>query len=239
MSRDLQILEIDLHLFGGRGASSSGGGGGSFTGELELPDGSKIEFEGTLSYDGDDKAVDGDIRKAIVSWEDKRRKNKIEYAYAVDANGNPIGAEVKGGKGSVRTPFAYHDTQDAVFTHIHPRGDGILGGTFSGADLRNFAGHRNKTCRAAAKEGTYSISKTKNFDQKGFLHYVRTVDADFNSKYRTKVNEVYRKYKSGNITYDQYKTENAKAFNTGLVELHNAYKSGQKQYGYTYTLEKI
>ena len=35
-----------------------------------------------------------------------------------------------------------------------------------------------------------------------------------------------------------YKLQSAKAFNTELVNLHNTYRSNQKKYGYTYTLEK-
>lgn len=231
------MLKLDLQFFGGRGASGGGGGGGA-TGELVLPNGSKIEFEGTLHYDGDDKALTGAARTAITGWEAKRVKNKVEYAYAVDANGNPIGNEIRGSKGSVRSPVSYHDTPDGTFTHIHPRGDGMLGGTFSSADLRNFAKYRQKTVRAAAKEGTYSISKGKTFDANGFRTFAAKADADFNANYRKRASEVGKQYRAGKISYGDYLKGNAKAFNTSLVELHETLRGGQKKYGYSYTLEK-
>lgn len=224
---------------GGRGASSgagSGGGGGFAKGELKLPDGSKVEFEGKLMFGKDDKAVTGIVRKNITDWESKRRKNKIEYAYAVDANGNQIWREVKGGKGSVRVPVTMHNGE--VFTHIHPRGDGILGGTFSFADMRNFANYKNKTVRAAAKEGTYSISKGNKFDSSSFKSYASKLDSEFTSKLNTRVKGLNADYRNGKISYDDYSKAYAKAFNTSLVELHNGYLKGQKQYGYTYTLER-
>lgn len=233
------MLRIDLQHFGGRGASSAGGGGGYVAkGELVLPDGSKIEFEGNLGYGGDDKAVSGNARTAITSWEAKRVKNKVEYAYSVDPDGTPVGSEIRGSKGSVRVPLKYHDTPDAVFSHVHPRGDGMLGGTFSSADLRNFANHKNKTVRATAKEGTYSISKTKKFDSRGASQYFTDCHSEFTKGYRKKADSLYYDYKSSKISYDEYLKGNAKAFNTALVKLHNDYAAGQKKYGYTYTLEK-
>lgn len=222
-----------------RGGKRGGAGGKDFVkGELKLPDGSKIEFDGELHYDGDDGNMTGATRQAITTWENKRRKAKIEYAYATDANGNPIGKEIRGGKGSVRTPIQYHATNGGTFTHIHPRSDGMLGGTFSDADLRNFANYSQKTFRAAAKEGTYSISKGANFKPTEFKRHVAQAQRDFKAAYQKRANAVYADYKAHKITYDQYKLLNAKAFNTSLIELHEAYRSKQKDYGYTYTLER-
>lgn len=232
------MMKLDLQFFGGRGASGGGGGGGGATGELVLPNGSKIEFEGTLHFDGDDKALTGKARTEITGWEAKRVKNKVEYAYSVDKDGNPIGREVRGSKGSVRSPHSYHDTPDCTFTHIHPRGDGMLGGTFSQADLFNFANCRNKTARAAAKEGTYSISKGKNFDTKGFKSFAAKTNADFRTNYNKRAGAAGKAYREGKMSYGDYLKANAKAFNTSLVEMHNTLRSGQKQYGYSYTLEK-
>lgn len=240
--KDLKKLKIELQLFGGRGAGSTsggGGGGGTASGELELPSGSKIEFDGELHFDGDDKALTGTARKAIVGWEEKRANMKVEYAFATDKDGNSLGSEMRGGKGSVRVPYHYHDTPDGAFTHIHPRGDGLMGGTFSGTDLRNFSRTSGKTVRAVAKEGTYSISKGKNFDSAGFESFVRKAQSDCHNKYGSSINKLNAKAKNGGFSsYDDYKREGAKAFNTYLVDLHEAYRSGQKKYGYTYTLEK-
>lgn len=232
------MIKMNLQFFGGRGASSGGGGGGSSAkGELILPNGSKIEFEGELKYGGKDATLTKEARKAIEEWEEKRVKNKVEYAYAVMEDGTPVGAEVRGSKGSVSSPRSYKQ-EGATFTHIHPRGDGILGGTFSEADLRNFANNPAKTTRARAKEGAYSISKTDKFDTQGFKGFIDGANRQFNSSYKAKVDAVAKEYKNGKISYDDYKKGNAKAFNTALVELHNIYSSGQKQYGYKYTLEK-
>ena len=45
------MIKFNLQFFGGRGASSAGGGGGgSANGELKLPDGTEVEFEGELHY---------------------------------------------------------------------------------------------------------------------------------------------------------------------------------------------
>lgn len=232
------MIRINLQFFGGRGASSSqGGGGGSANGELILPNGSKIEFEGELKYGGKDTTLTKEARKSIEAWEEKRVKNKVEYAYSVMEDGTPVGGEIRGSKNSVGTPPSYAQ-EGATFTHIHPRGDGLLGGTFSEADLRNFAKNPAKTARARAKEGAYSISKTDKFDAQGFKGFIDGAKRQFDSTYGAKVKALTTEYRKGKIGYDDYVKGNAKAFNTALVELHNIYASGQKQYGYKYTLEK-
>ena len=221
---------------GGRGGRR---GGGVAKGELKLPDGSKIEFDGELKFGAKDPALNPTVRKNIESWEAKRANAKVEYAYSVDANGNPIGrGEIRGGKGSVRTPYSYHSTPDATFTHIHPRGDGMLGGTFSDADLSNFAYFGNKTERAKAKEGTYSISKDKGFDAKGFMSYAKSSQSKHRDEYTKKVDNLVKTYRTTDMSYDDYLKGNAKAFNTYLVKRHNDLIAGQKKYGYKYTLEK-
>ena len=220
---------------GGRGGRR---GGGVAKGELTLPDGSKIEFDGDLVFGELDKAVPDAVRKNLDDWENKRSKAKIEYGMSYYPDGTPIGKEIRGGKGSVRCPWSYHATEGATFTHNHPRGDGMLGGTFSGADLRNFAFGGNTTSRATAKEGTYSISKGKNFNKFAFNQYVAKVEADVRKTYKSEYKKISEKYKNNEISYDQATLMQGKAFNTFLVNLHNAYRDGQKQYGYTYTLEK-
>lgn len=234
------MIKVNLQLFGGRGASSSGGGGGgggSAKGELVLPNGSKIEFDGELKYGKKDPTLTPEARKAIETWETKRGTAKVEYAYSVYEDGTPVGNEVRGGKGSVRSPYSYHG-EGATFTHIHPRGDGMLGGTFSQADMNNFANCKSNTTRAKAKEGTYSISKTGNFDATGFKSYVAKAQADFKANQRQSARTLANDYRSGKINYNEYLAGSAKAFNTALVKLHDTYSAGQKTYGYTYTLEK-
>ncbi len=223
---------------GGRGASSASRRGGGASGEPTLPNGQKIEFEGTLHFDGDDKALIGRARQAIESWEKKRVGNKIEFGYAVDADGNPVGSEAKGGKGSVRVPRNFHDNPGGTFTHNHPRGDGELGGIFSGADLSNFARFSQRICRATAKEGTYSISKGKNFDSYGFRSYISSCQKKHKRFLREKAKSLGTAYMGGTISRTEYMSGSSKAFNSYLVELHESYRAGQSKYGYTYTLEK-
>lgn len=220
---------------GGRGGRR---GGGVAKGELTLPDGSKIEFDGELIFGGDDKAIPQAVRKNLDDWENKRYKAKIEYAMSYYPDGTPIGKEMRGGKGSVRSPLSYHATDGATFTHNHPRGDGVLGGTFSDADMRNFARGGNTTSRATAKEGTYSISKGKNFDKAGFMSHVNKAHDEFTQRNRRENRRIQKAYNDGKINYNQATLEMGKSFNTALVKLHNAYLEGQKKYGYTYTLEK-
>lgn len=226
----------------GCGSSRSGKTGNGITytvkEELTLPDGSKIEFDGDLNYGKKDSTIPTTARNSVELWESKRRKNKVEYAYSVLPDGTPIGVEVKGGKGSVRTPKEYHDTDGAIFTHIHPRGDGLLGGSFSYADLHNFATTKGVTTRAVAKEGTYSISKTKNFDGAGFLKAIKQARADSEKIHNQRCDTLNTEYRSGKINYETYLREWNKAFNSYLIRNHEAYRANQNKYGYVYTLEQ-
>lgn len=219
---------------GGRGGKRAGP---SASGELNLPDGSKIEFDGKLKYNGNDPNVTGLARSLVESFEDRRFSLKAEYAFAVDENGRVLGKETRGNKGSISLPYNYHQ-KGAILTHTHPREQGVLGGTFSRADMRLFALADERTLRAGAKEGTYSITKTSKFDSSGFLSFSAQADKVFQSNYKKLKVSAEKKFNEGKIDYDTYVKEHAKAFNTALVGLHDYYDSGQKKYGYTYTLEK-
>lgn len=226
---------------GGNVAKGNRGGRGrqnisSATGSLTLGN-EKIEFDGQLDYTINDPAVNAKQRAVLDVWEKKREKQKIEYANAVGYNGSEYG-EVKGGKGSVRVPHFYHSNKGSAFTHIHPRGNGELGGTFSIGDMQNFVNGQNQTARAVAKEGTYSISRGKNFNGGGFISYYRSeynkLDKVYSAKCRQLRNDVVNK----KISYSTFSSESTKAFNTFLVSLSNALSKGQQTYGYHYYLEK-
>lgn len=191
-----------------------------------------------LVYGGDDPGVSGSARAAVVAWENKRVANKLEYNISVDQDGNPLHKEVRGGKGSVRVPVIGL-SEGAIHTHIHPRDDeGLLGGTFSDADLRNFANHGVATYRARAKEGAYSISKTENFNKNGFNSYVQQINNKHRAELNTNLQNVAKRYSDKSYTYDQYSKAYNDAFNSFLVNVHNDLLAGQKQYGYSYTLER-
>lgn len=227
---------------GGRGASS--GAGGVSPRPIYKEDGQitigmdTVEFDGTLNYYGNETTISREQRDGVSTFEGKRKKAKVEYAYAVDADGNPVGQEVRGGKTGVSAPIKFHDTQDAVFTHNHPREDGVLGGTFSTADLRNFAIFGNKTERAVAKEGTYSITKKKNFDSPGFQKFVNQQHAEARKAFSAAADALTKQIGSGKISKTEAEKQRKRITNNYLIDLHNRYKSGESTYGYSYTLER-
>ena len=193
--------------------------------------------ETPLVYGGNDPYVTGKARDAIETWEDKRVKNKIEYNITVDQDGDMIGRERRGGKGSVR--ISALDLQNgAIHSHIHPREEGILGGTFSDGDMYNFANYGVTTYRARAKEGAYSISKTQNFDRQGFKSYIKDINAKYDRETAAKVKDLNEKFRTDrDYHYSDYSKDFNRIVNGGLVTLHNDMIAGQKKYGYSYTLE--
>ena len=234
------MIKMELQLFGGRGASQTKPSkvGGFKVKKVTLNDGGTIELGSPLIYGGKDPALSGDIRSKIEDWEAKRRKNKIEYATILDENGNVV-SESRGGKGSVKTSLSARMTENSVFSHNHPREEGdVLSGTFSDADLRNFARFNQTTYRATGKEGTYSISKSSNFDAEGFTKFVNKTESQHMSTYRSKHKELTSDYVNGKITYSETVSKQRKLFNEYLVNSHNSLLENQKTYGYTYTLEK-
>lgn len=175
----------------------------------------------------------------MEAQEKKRSTAKIEYAMSVDANGNVIN-EVKGGRSSCRIPISM-EPDGSVFTHNHPRSkgdEGMLGGTFSNADLQNFASYGAKTYRASAAEGTYSITKSADFNANAFKAFVVRTDRQIMGDCNTRIGKYVTDYKARKISYNDYLQGRRTEFNKAMVELHNAYLAGQKSYGYTYTLEE-
>lgn len=128
-----------------------------------------------------------------------------------------------------------------AMTHNHPRTgneSGLLGGTFSTSDLNNFVRFSQTTYRATAAEGTYSISKLKGFDSRNFKQYYTSESAKNRGAYSTTMTSLNSSYRSGSMSYDDYRAEAHRAFNTYLVAEHNSLRAGQKLYGYHYTLER-
>lgn len=222
------------------GSKSGGGGGYDVAYSAAGQGGAHIDLaDNPLRYGTRDTAVSGAMRSAIEKQERKRQTAKVEYAYAMDENGNLIG-EKRGGRGSCSVPYSFW-TENGILTHNHPRtGDeiGILGGTFSVPDIKQVALRGIKTMRASAAEGTYSITKGKNFNGQGLLEYRRKLDRETRKVAKAKVQEAGERYKRGEISYSELQAVAKKASNASLVSIHNGLIAGQKEYGYTYTLER-
>ena len=224
---------------GGRGSKgSTATRGGTAKGSISIG-GSKIEFDGKLGYGKKDTVITAKERKTLEIWEDKRKNQKIEYAYYVHPDGTAR-TEVKGGKESVRTP-SYWGLYEGTLTHIHPRENaGTLGGTFSiiRGDLANFSRNKMTAMRAVAKEGIYTISKNPNFNGTTFYDWAKDVEKKAVDSHNARRRQLDRDYMQNKITREQYIKEATKSFNTCLVEIHNELIKGQKQYHYNYALEK-
>jgi hypothetical protein len=228
----------------GRGTSKGGGGGGSTSVDYITNESGDVLIDLTqipLIYGQKDSALSQAERASIEAFENKRYKYKTEYGYAIDENGDLIGNEVHGGKGSVRVPTRIM-TQAKTFSHNHPRGkgeEGLLGGTFSDQDLRTFSKNNNlKTMRATALEGTYSISKGANFDSRAFNSFAQSVSQKHMATIKSTYNSLYKQASNGKLSRSEYYSKCHAAFNKGMVAIHNDMLGGQKQFGYFYTLEK-
>lgn len=132
----------------------------------------------------------------------------------------------------------------------------MLGGTFSSGDIDNFTTYNQKTYRATASEGTYSITKGKNFDASGLKAYYKARHDRYETEYKSAVKLLRATYNkevssissSGktmsekSVEYDKawkrYNDAANRAFNARVIKGHNALIEGQQKYGYTYTLEK-
>lgn len=218
---------------GGRGDVGKGGG---MIAELDLGD-DKIDLsKSPLEYGENDKSLTGAARQTVEAFENKRYKNKIEYSQLIKNDGTVVESN-KGGKGSVSSSVWAHNQAD-VLTHNHPRGNGIIGGTFSDADLGNFAKYKQTTYRATAKEGTYSISKSAKFDGDGLTKAYKAYMKQNQAETLKACKQVVADVKSGKIAKADRSKAYAAACNSGLVDLHNWLLKNQKTYGYTYTLER-
>ena len=234
------MIKLNLQMFGGRGASSSAGARGGFSVKtLVTQGGEEVHLTNPLIYGKDDPYLTGDRRAKIEDFENRKANAKIEWGLLLDKDGNVI-TENKGGKGSVKFSQS-HLAQTQDLSHIHPRGkgeEGLIGGTFSAADTNVFASRSNiTTMRAKANEGTYSISKGKNFDSKGFTQYRKEQTAINQAKQKATQQALKEQY-AKDRDFGKYATGWDRAFNDFLVDEHNSLLKGAKTYGYNYTLER-
>ena len=207
--------------------------------------GDTVELSVPLVYGGYDSAVNAKARAVMEAQEDKRLGAKSEYGLLTDEDGNPIAPEKHGSRNGIK--FSENEMTSAkILTHNHPRGkneEGVLGGTFSTDDLNTFSKLDNMTTiRASAAEGTYSMTKGKNFNKSEFNSYVKSVEKKHYSTYHKEHQALKERARKeiaiGKMTSNQYISQAHGLFNNFLVNCHNDLIAGQKQYGYTYTLER-
>lgn len=236
----------------GSGGKRGSGGGTSIAKNVTVG-GVVVDLtKNPLQYGNRDSTLTAQARAAIDDFEDKRRNEKIEYSRFVDANGKVI-EDNKGSKTSVKASNYARRTAYAM-THIHPRedGSGQLGGTFSPGDIKNFGFYNQTVYRAAAAEGTYTIAKGAKFDGYGLWKHYSDIDKKLTAAYNDSrpaafadYDKAVKDYKAGKISYAAVRQAYERGvradsdnFNTLLVGLHNALLAGQKQFGYTYSLER-
>ncbi|MBR5677077.1 MAG: hypothetical protein IKX20_02955 [Paludibacteraceae bacterium] len=221
-----------------KSSSKSNGGGGKLlmVKELNLGDDNIDLSESPLTYGQPDAALTGKARQVIEEFENKRYNMKTEYSTFIDADGNVI-ENNHGGKKSVGASLKARMTADAM-SHNHPREAGVLSGPLSAGDVSNFVRFHQKTYRATGKEGTYSMSKGKDFKGKELTEaYKKQSDASY-AKGDAKAKALASDYRSGKLTRSEYLSKLAKANNEMLVSDHNWLLANQKTYGYSYTLER-
>lgn len=221
---------------GGRGGSG-GGRGGSSTKVYEQSGGYIDLKDSPLQYGRKDDMLKGKQRTTIEEFEKNRVNEKVEHSRTVSKNGNVI-AERKGGKGSVEL-YTRDGENGQVGSHNHPRESGVLGGTFSNADIEVFTSKSElNTIRATTKEGTYSMSKGQNFDAAGLLAYKQQERKRLVNIRKQTYRAIDTAQARGDITYSKSVELKNRAFNKFLVDVHNSLLAGQSKYGYTYTLER-
>lgn len=217
---------------GGRGRKTVG----SFKDGATI-NGETIEFEGELKLTSNDTSINSIQRPLIDAWENKRVKQKIEYANAFGYQGAVYG-ELRGGKNGVNLPSYYFANRGSVVTHIHPRGKGGLGGTFSLQDINSWSKGNGNTIRAVAKEGTYSISKGKNFQGASLRQFLASQQKLHDQRLARQKRILQKQVNNGQISVYQANKTMQKEFNSVLVDMHNDLLNHQKLYGYNYYLEK-
>ena len=222
-------------------AGSKGGGHGGGATVVKFGEEERDLKETPLKFGEKDPALAGASRKTVEDWENKRYKNKIEFSQFSMDDGS-VYEENKGARNHVGATPGARRTAD-VLTHNHPRygygEEGYLSGTFSNGDgdLDNFCRFNQRTYRATGKEGTYSISKGKNFDSKLAGEYGKAMRSH-EAEYDATMSNLRKQLKSNQITYTEQSAMAKKAFNKWMVQNHNWLLANQKTYGYNYTLER-
>lgn len=218
------MLNINIQLFGGRGANS-GFGQGINTGG----DNSRV----SAFYDKTDKYVG----MSIHQFENAVRDKSVEYVGLFDKNGNLIIAGTSNNKGAVAIPTGHPNFKDAItLTHNHPyQGGRIIGGSFSAADVQNHLrlGLKGET-RAVSNgpnENTYIFRAKKGVSQQ--TKRMIAVADKMNNRYKSTANKMLNKVRKDLSA--QGKSLNGKDNQVYIGAAKKLWKSTDvSRYGYEY-----
>ena len=243
---------------GSTGKSTQAESGAGSSGVVEFQDGdTTIQFDTPLIY-SDTKQSLGKANDVILAFENKQVKAKKEHSILVMDDGSVV-EQNTGGKQSVSASTAARVVAD-ILSHNHPRGDGVIGGTFSSGDLGNFLKFNQRMYRATAKEGTYVISKGANYDSVKAQQMVQEYKALEKAQYKENVklaNELQSQYvkeldaiysnpklsdsdrlSRANEMYKDMSAQLKSQTNALLIEAHNWLLERAKTCGLIYTLER-
>ena len=224
---------------GGRSGSSGIGGGGNISKYVKETQGvGRIDLtDNPLQYGPKDYSTNSKVRSAAEKFAEKYKKARVEHVAAIDKNGKMIEERV----GDEHSASLSNKTmRNAVeITHNHPGATGYLSGSFSEADISSFSSYSNvRTMKAEGKEGTYSITKKAGFNADGLKNYMGRERSRHQTQRDTRLTQLKNMRDSGKMSEAKYRAEKIKATNKYLVDMHNSYINGQKQYGYAYTLSR-
>ena len=225
---------------GGRsGSSGIGGGGGNISKYVNETRGvGKIDLtDNPLQYGPKDYSINKKVRSTAEEFAERHKKDRVEFVAAIDKKGEILDEAV--GDEHSATLSNRSLSRAVELTHNHPGKTGLLGGTFSEADISSYTEYENiRTMRAEAKEGSYSITKKVGYNGTGLQNYIGSEMKKYRSQLNSRVKQLENQKNSGKISEAKYRSEVIKESNKYLVNLHNSYIAGQKKYGYAYTLER-
>lgn len=239
------------------GATGQGGGKGNNSINSFNDGPTTIKLDSPLVY-SDNIQYMGNGKNQIITFENKQIGAKREHNLLIMNDGSVVESNT-GGKKKVSASISARLKAD-IYTHNHPREEGVLGGSFSAEDMSNFIQFNQRMYRAAAKEGTYVISKGNNYDATKGAEFVKQI-TDFQNqsykstrKYTKQLQQEYdaaaNKISADNsLTFAQKQAANNKAYkevsdklaryaNNELLALHNWYITNANKYGLVYSLER-
>lgn len=203
---------------------------------VKEPNGNIIDLSNIPLYYGEKDKLNDKMRRSFNNFENKYYQSPIEYGRLITLNGKIL-QEAKGDATKVQTKTKYW-LKAAGFSHIHPREQGVLGGTFSTGDMIPFVKYGIKTIRASTKEGTYSFTKKTGFKNSDFKKYYESKCLSAQTTFSGRIFLINKAYKKGEIDSLTYQERYNYYINEMFVEMHNALIEGQNEFKYYYTLER-